>query len=313
MSLRAQLQKKDDEIAKLQAQIEQAKAHAVILQCQCAPFIAHIHEKKQSRATGTIDPYARVMNTNEAIQLIKAAQLREEQESEYLRLRQEAMECQGDRLEIWKDIPGWARLFFKVADRKKKEAERAAKKADKEQMSAEAKAAKAAQRAAEKARRDEAKEEAAKKKKEEREVLKAQKQQEKEAEKARREEEKRLTGNAGKRQCTGTTSGPRKKAKVGNSVVNDGAGQENNASIVMAHDGIGTSRTSTVPTPPPTDMPATAVQCQPRPKARYTGAKDAAMNISDELSRATHFAPADQSCQPFLAQTMATEMERGYP
>jgi hypothetical protein len=128
MSLRAQLQKKNDEIADLQAQTEQAKAHAVILQRQCAPFMARIHEKKQSRATGALDPYARVMNTDEAIQLIETEQLREQQESEYLRLRQDAMERQGDRIEIWKDIPGWARLFFKRADRKKKEAERAQKR-----------------------------------------------------------------------------------------------------------------------------------------------------------------------------------------
>ena len=47
-SLCAQLQKKDDEIADLQAQTEQAKAHTVILQCQCGPFMACIHKKKQS-------------------------------------------------------------------------------------------------------------------------------------------------------------------------------------------------------------------------------------------------------------------------
>lgn len=318
-SLRAQLEKKDDEIAILQAQIEQANAHAVILRRQCAPLIVRIHEKKQSRATGAIDPYARVMNTDEAIRLIKAQQLREEQESEYLQLRKEATERQGDRLEIWKDIPGWARLFFKLADRRKKGAERAAKKAEREQMTVDAKAVKAAQRSAEKAHRDKAREEVAKKRKEEREAEKAEKQREKEAEKAQKEAEKaKVTGNAsGKRQRAGTTSHSKKKAKVSNGVVDDGAGQENDASIVVAHNDEGTSHlpASVTPTGPHTDILATAAQYQPqpRPKARYTGRKDVGINISDELSRATHFPPADQLSPAGLAQTMAAEKEVGAP
>jgi hypothetical protein len=61
-----------------------------------------------------------------------------------------------------------------------------------------------------------------------------------------------------------------KKAKVGNGMVDDGAGQENNMSIVShLHD----------PTLPLTDMPATAAQCQPQPTVRCTGAKDVEMNM----------------------------------
>jgi hypothetical protein len=144
-------------------------------------------------------------------------------------------------------------------------------------------------------------------------VLKAQRQQEKEAEKARKEEKRSIAQerakahNLGKRQQAGTTSGSKKKAKV-SGVVDDGAGQENNTSMVAAHDndnvrtsGSTASITSVVPTPPLAGVPATALRCQPRPKAQYTGGKDVGMNISDELSRATHFPPADQSHPLFLA------------
>jgi hypothetical protein len=296
-----ELKAKNDKIDTLQAEIEQANAHAVLLKRHYAPLITQNHEKKESR-TGTLDPYARVINTDEAIEQINAARERELLEAQHLMYRHELMEQQGEtRLAVWKDIPAWARLFYKEADRRRKKAIAAAKRAEKEQLNAEAKAARDAQKATEKAARDAAKQAAA-----------AKKRDEWQAEKARREEAKRVAAEErakvsaarkakpAKRQRAATTSGSgiSKKNKVSNEVAGTAMGQENNAPNNV--DG----EPHIPPLAPPEDLVPSLTAPQqpkavPRPRPRYAGLqKNTGANISNELTCATRMPPAYQHHVP---------------
>jgi len=162
---------------------------------------------------GTIDAYARVLNTEEALVLLKKEKREAEENAEYLRLREEETERQGDRIQIWKAIPHWRSLFLKLAERKRKQAEVAIKRAEKAYAEAEAKTARAVKRAEDKEIRDAAKQAVMAKKKEDREAEQVRKREEK-----RRAAEEKAIAKAvnapAERRRAGTTSGPQKKTKV---------------------------------------------------------------------------------------------------
>jgi len=286
-----ELKAKDDEIDTLRAKVEQANAHAIILKRHYTPLITKNQEKKESR-TGTLDPYARVINTDDAIEQINAARERETLEAQYLLYRHKLMEQQGEaRLAVWRDIPAWSRMFYKEADRRRRKAVTAAKRAEREQLNAEAKAAKDAQKAAEKAARDAAKQAAAAKKRDERQAEKARKEEAKRVaaeEKAMRKPAKR------QRAATSSVSGTRKKNKVSDEAEGTDVGQENNAPN-------GADGEPHVPllAPPEDPAPCSTAPQQPkeapRPKPRYTAQqKNVGTNISNELTCATRMPPADQ-------------------
>jgi hypothetical protein len=289
-----QLKAKDDEIADLRLQRDKANAHAVMLRRVCTPLLSGGNEKRKSRLTGTIDAHARVLNTEEALVLLKKERQEAEENAEYLRLREEETERQGDRIQIWKAIPHWRSLFLKLAERKRKQAEAAIKRAEKTQAEAEAKAARAAKKVEDKEIRDAAKQAVMAKKKEERVAEQERKQEEK-----RRVAEEKAIAKAvnapAKRRRVGTTSGPRKKTKVSNEVQDLTRGQENDASPVALNRDCSESPPHVESTAQPVGSSPSQSQIRPHPKIQYTGPReDLNICFSDELRRATFSLPADQ-------------------
>lgn len=294
-TLRAELTAKEEELQRARDDVENAKAHAILVG-RLYTTIRNERNAKKSGQTGSLDPLARVLNTSDAIATIKENQRLEAENTFRTNLRLELMQLHDDRLDLWIDAAKAGKKRLARREREERQgtraamraAEKAVKDAEKARLQAEAQSLKAAERVtreAEKAEREAAKarqqaekKEAAAQKKaakaavtaEKKEVAAqkkmaaAQRNTEKTEAAARTKELKYLQG--GKRRAPETSPDSIHKRQKGGDEI-PSADKEN------THRNTNDNSPQAASQPySPLSSPARQNQSKPHPRPRYTGA-----------------------------------------